>query len=632
MTTRAIKKSLIAKQDLLLGKGTAVQTRNGLQYPVDKLDLVMSADSIADLSGLVGDYDGQKVSVKGYHAGSDVGGGIFYWDSSRTGENNGGTVFNGWVRSTNGESDASWFGAVEGGDIYAPVVAAYNILGAAKPIKLPFGSVTLSQPLVLNALKLFGDRQVTVSPTGNHKVFDIRGAGYLGNIKIQTTSIPDYSADALVWRTGLGALQNIHLWDNLVILHHHLNRVAGNIRITSLESDGDSSAGGYMAYCTASGATIRYGNIGFELEVPALGGSFLQGNTFANLNIAAKQQFEMTGPNTIYNSFPGYFGQFLDDAAVSSVQGSFQGSTVDSTGAQFIIQDRSDFVGFLDPLALRLLPGQRGSSATGPWMRVRDGMVEEAHGWKLDIFNDGGDNRLNGSRMGIYEMTEYCEGAALSNKWQLVNANQSPLGVVDTRQNNGIIISAPSGASESIVRMPNVAITGTRYPRMLAFVRERQGGDFSAIASSHSKTGFLNTDQTEGVFVKTTFNATNNGGLVQLVVVKAGVESAFTFKQRSDGTTNFPVFYADKLFIEIVYGDGKIDAWITKEAFDGINSYAENRVYNRDLTRAGFLSVPNTDPNFPTPTIPVFPSFVQSANINNGRAMLHFAVKCRYAK
>jgi hypothetical protein len=115
MTTRAIKKSLIAKQDLLLGKGTAVQTRNGLQYPVDKLDLVMSADSIADLSGLVGDYDGQKVSVKGYHAGSDVGGGIFYLDSSRTGENDGGAVFNGWVRQYSGEVNAKWFGAVGDG-------------------------------------------------------------------------------------------------------------------------------------------------------------------------------------------------------------------------------------------------------------------------------------------------------------------------------------------------------------------------------------------------------------------------------------------------------------------------------------------------------------------------------------
>jgi hypothetical protein len=144
MTTRAIKKSLIAKQDLLLGKGTAVQTRNGLQYPVDKLDLVMGADSIADLSGLVGDYDGQKVSVKGYHAGSDVGGGIFYWDSSRTGENDGGTVFNGWVRLFEGGFIATWFGAV-GDGISNDTIAIQSALSKANTEDV--GSVILPSGL-----------------------------------------------------------------------------------------------------------------------------------------------------------------------------------------------------------------------------------------------------------------------------------------------------------------------------------------------------------------------------------------------------------------------------------------------------------------------------------------------------
>jgi hypothetical protein len=78
-------------------------------------DRMLFVDSVADLAGIVGGEDGQQVSVKGYHTGSDVGGGVFYWDSTRTAENNGGTVFNGWVRVLNDTLTPEMFGAVGDG-------------------------------------------------------------------------------------------------------------------------------------------------------------------------------------------------------------------------------------------------------------------------------------------------------------------------------------------------------------------------------------------------------------------------------------------------------------------------------------------------------------------------------------
>tara|TARA_R110002051_G_scaffold3335_1_gene18071 strand:- start:3324 stop:5558 length:2235 start_codon:yes stop_codon:yes gene_type:complete len=57
----------------------------GIVYPVE---------SVQKLAGLIGTTDNQQISIKGWHADSDVGGGILYWDSTKLkSEHNGGTVF-----------------------------------------------------------------------------------------------------------------------------------------------------------------------------------------------------------------------------------------------------------------------------------------------------------------------------------------------------------------------------------------------------------------------------------------------------------------------------------------------------------------------------------------------------------
>src|SRR5690554_4898848 len=72
---------------------------------------VVAVDSIADLLALP---EGQRKAglrylVRGYHAGSGVGGGEFYFDPSRVGENDGGTVLNGFVRVRSNNIVVDWF-------------------------------------------------------------------------------------------------------------------------------------------------------------------------------------------------------------------------------------------------------------------------------------------------------------------------------------------------------------------------------------------------------------------------------------------------------------------------------------------------------------------------------------------
>ena len=49
----------------------------------DVLNRVSRVDSVQNIAGLIGDYDGKQISLLGYHPESDVGGGVLYWDSSR---------------------------------------------------------------------------------------------------------------------------------------------------------------------------------------------------------------------------------------------------------------------------------------------------------------------------------------------------------------------------------------------------------------------------------------------------------------------------------------------------------------------------------------------------------------------
>ena len=74
---------------------------------------VVAVDSIADLLALPA---GQRRAdlrylVKGYHAGSDVGGGEFYWDASRTSENDGGVIIDGWKRRLSGFVTPEMYGS-----------------------------------------------------------------------------------------------------------------------------------------------------------------------------------------------------------------------------------------------------------------------------------------------------------------------------------------------------------------------------------------------------------------------------------------------------------------------------------------------------------------------------------------
>lgn len=169
------------------------------------LDRLLRVDSVENIAGLAGDYDGQQISLLGWHPDSDIGGGVLYWDPAKAkSDHNGGTVFSPTVPwSANigdyldgvGETDGSGFGCwvrlFDQGEIHSvwfggnmdlplSVESAYKVAGnaaaenGASKVIISSGVFEVSRPIWIyqrDGVRLCGAgrwaTQIKISPTFN---------------------------------------------------------------------------------------------------------------------------------------------------------------------------------------------------------------------------------------------------------------------------------------------------------------------------------------------------------------------------------------------------------------------------------------------------------------------------------
>ena len=106
MVTRVITKATAGEQDVLWGIGTTNQTRNGISYPIKRVDKIHPVDTMADLI-LLDMSDPNlffgKVYLLGFSSIGDNEGGMFYFKSDEPHTNhNGYTIIQATGTSVNG--------------------------------------------------------------------------------------------------------------------------------------------------------------------------------------------------------------------------------------------------------------------------------------------------------------------------------------------------------------------------------------------------------------------------------------------------------------------------------------------------------------------------------------------------
>ncbi|MFL1475217.1 hypothetical protein ACJOYF_18655 [Acinetobacter baumannii] len=115
------KRNTVIWTDLYADLGLTV---NGLNEKFKAT--ITHVERISDLS-TIEKWDGRLVYVESYYGDNGDGGGIFLYDSTQISTNNGGTIFNGWLRQYEGDIDIAWFGAKQGENASPYIESALKI-------------------------------------------------------------------------------------------------------------------------------------------------------------------------------------------------------------------------------------------------------------------------------------------------------------------------------------------------------------------------------------------------------------------------------------------------------------------------------------------------------------------------
>ncbi|RPE09230.1 hypothetical protein EGT74_19715 [Chitinophaga lutea] len=164
----------------------------------------MTKNTIADLKAYTGTTPNELVTVLGYHAPADGGGGDFYWNATSAAGEDGGTVFTTgqptgrWIRIETFPVNVKWFGAkgVNTDDTQAVQKALdyCRTTGVRKRLLFPDGTYELGKVDITGVRSLEGlSNKVWIRGKQLQDIFYWKGAGEAGYIKVEELTIKNFT-------------------------------------------------------------------------------------------------------------------------------------------------------------------------------------------------------------------------------------------------------------------------------------------------------------------------------------------------------------------------------------------------------------------------------------------------------
>jgi hypothetical protein len=239
-----------------------IEHQDGLQNKLIKSnDIAVAVDTIDDFPSVAN--TGDVVIVRDMNRG-----GTFVYDATKSAENNGGTVFAGWVRQYSGAVNVKWFGAVGDGvtdDTVAIQMAINYAISLGTSCYIPAGEYIVSSTLDIRATSgftLYGDN------VGDYRV------GYSNGT---TLKLPEIGISLDNLGAGTDRTNNVTL-RNLYLLRSDLSRTGIGVDVPA-----NSSFHGNFKF---DNILVSFFDTG--LSVDYQGWIFIDGSTFQNNTTGAK--------------------------------------------------------------------------------------------------------------------------------------------------------------------------------------------------------------------------------------------------------------------------------------------------------------------------------------------------------
>ncbi|MCK5600596.1 hypothetical protein KAR91_01935 [Candidatus Pacearchaeota archaeon] len=291
------KKNILIYSNLSVTSASVVINDIFNEYldPVDSIAELKLINTIPDTNPIV---DGQVVLLTGYYADGDNGGGSFYWDSSSTETDNGGTIIKAtgvttgrWKRLYSGKITVKWFGA-KGDDVTSDDTAFISASDISNVISVPesTGQYVVSSGVATGDTVFIFDAPDQL--TGGATLNDVNG------VVVSTRETPGGNfVDRL---KAFTSVDSVYVRDdgsgNFAIgLHHNTDRVA-EYKIGPDADDLYLLQGGFIG--AETDATV---------VVPTLTGTFIT-TTSNSYTVTVNDTFDFTFRGTGF-----IFPHFADD-------------------------------------------------------------------------------------------------------------------------------------------------------------------------------------------------------------------------------------------------------------------------------------------------------------------------------